>query len=158
MSGEERFRALFTNIIMTTTFALGHIIVTAPEARIPAKVLAEVHRQYGGAFVKLEQRREVLGKQLDALRHGDPSADLGEVLRELESLYTAEFALISQVAQQRGFTADERLAALDAYARPVRGLEIEFARMGLDFGVPESQMSGRWARRSWSSAPKGCAS
>jgi hypothetical protein len=140
MSGEERFRAIFTNVVMTTTFALGHIIVTAPEARIPAKVLTEVRRQYGAAFVALEQRRKVLGQQLDALRRGDPSADLGEVLRELESLYAAEFSLISEVAQQRGFTPDERQAALDAYARPVRGLEIEFARMGLEFGVPESQM------------------
>ena len=140
MSGEERFRAVFTNVIMTTTFALGQHIVTAPEARIPAKVLAEVRRQHGDTFVALEDRRKELGKQLEALRRGDPSADLGDVLRELESLYAAEFGLISRVAQQKGFTPDERQAALDAYARPIRGLEIEFARMGLDFGVPESQM------------------
>lgn len=140
MSGEERFRVVFNNLVLVTTMQLGSHIVTAPESRIPAPVLDYVRRMYGTRFKVLEGRRKALGEQLDKLRKDQTSADVGEILKELESLYNTEFQLIARAAQRGGFSADQVKAALDSYARPIRGLEIEFARMGMEFGTPEAAM------------------
>jgi hypothetical protein len=140
MSGEERFRAMFNNMVLVTAMHLGTHIVTAPETRLPARVLETVRRTYRTRFAALEARRKGLDKQLDAVRKGTSDADVGELLKELESLYNTEFTLISRATRLGNFTPAEVQAALDSYARPVRGLEIEFARMGMDFGPPEAAM------------------
>jgi hypothetical protein len=140
MSGEERFRVVFNNLIMVTAFSLGSHIVTAPETRLPAPVLEFVRKRYGTRFKVLEGRRKKVSAQLDKLRSQPESVEVSELLAELESLYNTEFTLIGRAAKEGRFAPDQVKAALDAYAKPVRALEIEFARMGMPFGPEDASM------------------
>lgn len=140
MSGEERFRVFFNNLVLVTAMHLGGHLVTPPESRIAAPVLERARRTYRTRFAEIEARRTQLADQLAKMRRDQNSVDQEAVLREIESLYNTEFTLIARAARGGGFSLAEVKAALDSYARPVRTIEIEFARMGMDFGPAEASM------------------
>ena len=88
MSGEERFQAVFNNVVLVTAFSLGGHIARSPESRLAAPVLEHVRRLYGSRFRTLEARRTELATALEQARRDPTSVDLGELLREIDRCTT----------------------------------------------------------------------
>ena len=145
MSGEERYRSILQNVILTVTLEAGRFITKPIEQRIEASIGAKLKVVFEKELNNLQTDRAALTDQLAKLERGQASHDeIATLLENIQDLRPKEIKLISDGVQRKAITQPEADKATAGYRdQDPQQLELRLSQIGIELPLSQGAPSFR---------------
>ncbi len=136
MTGEERYRSILQNVILTVALEAGRFVTKPLEERVGAAVGAKLRPLFEGQLNALRTDRTALTERLGKLeRHQATPEEVEQILRDIQDLWTKELKLLSDAVKRNVLSEAEAVAATAPYKSQIASLELRLSQLGVQAQV-----------------------
>ncbi len=133
MTGEERYRSILQNVILTVALEAGRFITKPIETRIEAAIGAKLKGIFSEKFAELQTDRAAMLERIQKLERGQSTnEEVGKLLEDIQQLWMKELKLISDGVQRKAITEAEAAKASESYKAQIALLELRLSQIGFE--------------------------